>query len=131
VAKETRKLRRAQEQRETGDKDKRDALKRPAVVKPADMPDPLGKEQVRALLLRLGLPLLAIWLLCGFVASIVYSQTVKAILIVVPALLTLAAAGLVYWVFRQAKKARGVANILRKVETQEDRKAALSELESS
>jgi hypothetical protein len=35
------------------------------------------------------------------------------------------------WVLRQARKARGVANILKKVETQEDRKAALTQLESS
>ena len=132
MAKETRKLRRAQEQRDGGNKgQQRDLLKQPLLAKPGDMPDPFGKEQVKSLLLRLGLPLLAVWMLCGLVAGVVYSQTLKVVLIAVPALLTLAAIGVLVWVSRQAKKARGVASILRKVETQEDRKAALSELESS
>ncbi len=95
------------------------------------MPDPLGREQMRALLLRLGLPLLAIWVVCSLVAGVVYSETVKVVMIAIPALLTVAAIGLVVWVLRQAKKARGVASILQKVETSEDRKAAISELEAS
>lgn len=129
MAKETRKLRRAQEQKEPS-KD-RDLLKRPAVAKPVDMGDPLGPEQLRGLLLRLGLPLLAIWLVCGFIASMVYSETLKVVLIAVPGLLTAAAAGLVVWVLRQAKKARGVQSILKNVETQEDRKAAIEQLSTS
>ncbi len=131
VAKETRKLRRAQEQHESVGKDKRDALKRPLVVKPNEMPNPLGADQLKSLGLRLGLPLLAIWMLCGLIAGVVYSPTVKVVLIAVPAVLTLVAAGLIFWMLRQAKKARGVASILQKVETQEDRQAALSQLETS
>jgi len=129
VAKETRKLRRAQEQKDSA-KDKRALLSRPVVQKPKVMAD-LGKDQMRGLLLRLGLPLLAVWLLCGLVASVVYSTTVKAILIAVPAALTLLAFGLVVWVMRQTRKARGVASILQNVETQDDRKAALTELGAS
>ncbi|HET9931881.1 MAG TPA: hypothetical protein VFQ35_14365 [Polyangiaceae bacterium] len=128
MAKETRKLRRAQEQKEPN-KDK-DLLKRP-MAKPVEIGDPLGPQQFRSLLLRLGLPLLAIWLVCGFIASMVYSETVKVLLIALPVVLTAAAAGLVIWVMRQAKKARGVASILKNVETQEDRKAAIQQLESS
>jgi hypothetical protein len=131
VAKETRKLRRAQEQRDGGNKGQRDALKQPLVPKPGDVPDPFGREQVKSLLVRLGLPLLAVWMLCGLVSSVVYAQWMKWALLAVPALLTLAAIGVLIWVARQAGKARGVANILKKVETQEDRKAALSELEST
>ncbi len=41
------------------------------------------------------------------------------------------AAGLIVFALRQAKKARGVASILSKVETSEDRKAAITELEAS
>jgi len=37
----------------------------------------------------------------------------------------------VLWTLRQAKKARGVASILSRVETAEDRKAAIDELETS
>jgi hypothetical protein len=106
-------------------------LKQPLVAKPGEMPDPFGREQVKSLLFRLGLPLLAVWMLCGLVSTVVYSQVWKWLLLAVPALLTLAAVGVLVWVARQAGKARGVANILKKVETQEDRKAALSELESS
>jgi hypothetical protein len=131
VAKETRKLRRAQEQRDSSDTPKPDLSKGPLVTKAANLPDPMGKEQIRGLLVRLGLPLLAVWMLCGLIAGVVHSQTVKAILIGIPAVLTLAAAGLLIWVFRQTRKARGVANILKNVETQEDRKAALNQLESS
>lgn len=131
MAKETRKLRRAQEQRDGGNKGQRDLLKQPLVQKPGDMPDPFGKEQVKSLLFRLGLPLLAAWMLCGLIAGVVYTPWLKVVLIAIPALLTLAAIGVLIWVRRQASKAQGVAKILRKVETQEDRKAALSELESS
>ncbi|MGC4088682.1 MAG: hypothetical protein QM756_12445 [Polyangiaceae bacterium] len=128
MAKETRKLRRAQEQKDPKD---RDLLKRPAAAKVGEIADPLGPDQLRSLLLRLGLPLLAIWLVCGFLASMVYSETWKVVLIALPALLTVAAVGLVLWVMRQANKARGVASILKGVETQEDRKAAIEQLESS
>jgi hypothetical protein len=132
VAKETRKLRRAQEQRESSTgKEKRDALKRPLVAKSNEIPDPLGSAQLKSLGLRLGLPLLAIWMLCLLISSVVYSQTVKVVLIAVPALLTLAGVGLVVWLLRQAQKARGVASILKNVETAEDRKAALTELETT
>lgn len=131
MANETRKLRRAQEQRAEGKKEARDLLKKPIAPKPMDMPDPLGSEQLKSLGLRLGLPLAAIWILCLALTSFVYSTTWRTVLFAVPTLITAAAAGLVIWLLRQAKKARGVANILRKVETSEDRKAALSELESS
>lgn len=131
MAKETRKLRRAQEQRGPSAKDKRDALKQPIVAKPGEMPDPFGAGQIKSLVIRLGLPLLAIWLVCVLVSGVVYSKTWKTVLISVPALLTLAAAGLLFWVLRQTKKARGVASILQKVETADDRKAALSQLETT
>jgi hypothetical protein len=128
VAKETRKLRRSLEQKDAGDK--APGLKEPAQKRP-EIPDPFGREQMKSMLLRLGLPLLAVWMLCGLIATLVISDTTKAILIGIPALLTLAAVGLVLWALRQAKKARGVAGILSKVETQEDRKAALAKLETS
>jgi hypothetical protein len=130
VAKETRKLRRAQEQKDSGAKDKRDLLKQPLVQKKG-VPDPLGAGQVKALLLRLGLPLLAIWMIVGLVSSVIYSTTVKAVLLGIAALLTVAAAGLVVWVMRQAKKARSVASILRNADTEEGRKAALDQLDTS
>ncbi len=131
MANETRKLRRAPEQRTSEKREARDALKRPVGAKPLEVADPFGREQLKSLAFRLGLPLLAIWLLCLLLTGVVYSQTIKTILIVVPAAITLAAAGLVIWLLRQAGKARGVASILRQVETSDDRKAAISQLESS
>ena len=47
-----------------------------------------------------------------------------------PTVITLLAVGLFVFAMTQAKKARGVASILGKVETDEDRKAALAELET-
>jgi len=129
VAKETRKLRRAQEQRD-GAKDKRDLLKQPLIQK-KEMPDPLAAGQLKTLLLRLGLPLLAIWLVVGLISSVVYSTTVKVVLIGIAAVVTLAAAGLVLWVMRQARKARGVASILKNADSEEGRKAALGQLEAT
>jgi hypothetical protein len=129
VAKETRKLRRSLEQKDSADRGERDRLKQPLAQR-QQIPDPMGKEQLKGLLYRLGLPILAVWMLCGLIATIVISRTAKIVLISVPAVLTLLALGLVFWALRQAKKARGVAGILSKVETQEDRKSALTQLES-
>jgi hypothetical protein len=128
VAKETRKLKRSLEQKESADKP---GLDKPAGLQRQAVPDAFGKDQLRQLLLRLGIPLLAIWMLCGLIATLVISETTKAILIGIPAVITLLAAGLVVFALRQAKKARGVASILSKVETSEDRKAAITELEAS
>jgi hypothetical protein len=129
VAKETRKLRRSLEQKDSAEQGERDRLKQPLAKSPT-LPDPLGKEQLKGMLFRIGLPVLAIWMLCGLIATVVVSQTAKIVLISIPALLTLGALGLVGFALRQAKKARGVAGILSNVETQEDRKAALSQLDA-
>src|SRR5690606_27189466 len=113
------------ETRDDGDR----KSKKPRAPKP-QLPDPLSGTALRGILLRLGLPLLAVWMLCGFIASLVYSTTVKTVLIAIPAVLTVLAIGLVVWAVRQAKKARGVAGILSQVETAEDRKAAIQKLET-
>lgn len=130
MAKETRKLRRAQEQREPGAKDRRELLKQPLAQRPQNAPDPFGRAQIKGLLVRIGLPLLAIWMLCGLISTVVYSSTVKGVLIAIPTLITLLAVGLLVWVARQSRKAKGVASILQQVENPEDRKAAISELEA-
>jgi hypothetical protein len=124
MAKEARKLQRAQA-RATDSVAPSD---RPSLPKPgAGMPDP--STQMRALLGRLAIPVVAGWVLCGSIAAFVYSSTWKAVLIGIPTVVTLLAVGLVIFALRQAKKAQGVASILGKVETDEDRKAAIAELE--
>lgn len=92
--------------------------------------DPLSPERLKGLALRLGLPLLAVWIVGGLVAGVVQSNVVRAVAIGLPAALTVAAVVLVGWALRQARKAQGVAGILSKVETKDDRQAALAELES-
>jgi hypothetical protein len=133
VAKEARKL---QRQRGRGDgaadgKSKKKALKQPVIARPAEVPDPLGKDQLKSLALRLGIPIAGVWLIGLFIFGVSYGTTAKSLAIGLPIVVTLAAAGLLLWVMRQAKKARGVASILSKVETVEDRRAALDELGTS
>ncbi len=94
------------------------------------MVDPWSRERLKGLLLRLGLPLLAVWFLGALIAGFSLSTTVQAIALGLPGALTLAAIGLLVWVARQARKARGVAGILSKVETKDERQAALAELET-
>jgi len=125
LARETRKLKRAQNTAPSAGKAAREAGR--ASVKRADMPDPLAGGQLRSMLTRLGLIVVGIWVLFGSIAAFVSSPWSKVVL-AVPALLTLVGVGLVVWTLRQAKTARGVASILSGVETDEDRKAALAKL---
>jgi thioredoxin-like negative regulator of GroEL len=55
---------------------------------------------------------------------------VRVIAITIPALVSVLAAAVVVWALRQSKKARGVASILSGVESAEDRKAALAQLDA-
>lgn len=125
MARETRKLKRAQSTAPSAAKAAREATK--ATVRRADMPDPLGGGQLKAMLTRLGLIALGVWILFGSISAFLSSPWNK-VLLAVPALLTLVGVGLVVWTLRQAKTARGVASILSNVETDEDRKAALTKL---
>jgi hypothetical protein len=119
----------AKEARKLDGKSKKKALKQPLVQRPAELPE-IGREQLKQLALRLGIPVAAVWVIGALIAGVSYSTTTRAIALGVPALVTLLAVGLVLWAMRQARKARGVASILGKVETAEDRKAALAELEA-
>ena len=127
MAKETRKLKRQQARSGGSEAPPSDE---PGRVRPKiSLPD--TKDQLRQLLGRLAIPVVAAWVLFGLLAAIVYSPTWKIVLISVPVIVTLLAAGLVVFALRQAKKARGVAGILSSVETDADRKAAIEKLEAS
>jgi hypothetical protein len=127
LAKETRKLKRQQARSGGSEAPPSDE---PGRVRPKiSLPD--TKDQLRQLLGRLAIPVVAAWVLFGLIAAIVYSRTWKIVLISVPVVVTLLAAGLVVFALRQAKKARGVAGILSNVETDADRKAAIEKLEAS
>lgn len=92
--------------------------------------DPLSPDRLKSLGLRLGLPLLAVWLVGVLIAGVVHSDAIQAIALGLPAVLTLAAIVLLGWGLRQARKAQGVAGILSKATTKDDRQAALAELEA-
>jgi hypothetical protein len=124
MAKESRKLQRAQA-RGTDNETGAGGSQRPVMAMP-DM-----RQQMKALLGRLAIPVVAGWVICGLFAAVVYSPTWKIVLIAIPSVVTLLAAGLVVFALRQAKKASGVANILRNVQTDADRKTAIEQLESA
>lgn len=129
MANETRKVRRAAS-REGSGKNKKAQLKKPIALAPGDLPDPLGPEQLRSTFVRVGLIIGALWLVGGLIAGISQSRGITIAALAVPAVLTVAVVGVLLYTLRQAKKARGVANILRGVESAEDRKAALEKLET-
>lgn len=131
MAKEARKLRRAATKRDDDGSSKKPLLNEPMKAKPVDVPDPLRGDAFKKLLMRLALPLIAVWLIGAFAASFTHSTTGRSIALGLPALATLLLVGVVLWAVQQAKKARSVAGILNRVETAEDRKAALSELDAS
>jgi hypothetical protein len=92
--------------------------------------DPLSPDRLKSLGLRLGLPLLAIWIVGALIAGVVHSDVIQGIALGLPAVLTVAAAVLLGWGLRQARKAQGVAGILSRATTKDDRQAALAELEA-
>ena len=89
------------------------------------------RTQLKGMLLRLGLPVAAVWVVGLLIAGFSISPTVQWVGIGVPAFVTLLAAVLVAWALRQARKAKGVAGILSNVQTAEDRQAALEKLEGT
>ena len=135
MAKEARKLRRASQRgqaargQSASGKAKKKELSKPVVQQPAEMPDPLGKSQLKSLGLRLGLPIAALWMIGGFVACLSQSSTTKSIALGLPALVTAAAIGLVLWALRYARKAKGVHRILRQADSADARQDALDELD--
>jgi hypothetical protein len=92
--------------------------------------DPFSADRLKSLGLRLGLPLLAVWIVGALIAGVVHSDVIQGIALGLPAVLTVAAAVLLGWGLRQARKAQGVAGILSRATTKDDRQAALAELEA-
>lgn len=83
------------------------------------------------MLSRIAIPVVGGWVLGICIAAFSQSTTIRVIAIAVPVVLTLLAGAIVFWATRQAKKAHGVASILSGVESAEDRKAALAQLEAT
>jgi hypothetical protein len=100
------------------------------IVQRVDAPDPFSGANLRQMAIRLGLPIVAVWVIGGCVAAVSQSRTVATVALVVPAVITVGIGAVVVWALRQASKAKSVAGILSQVETAEDRKAALEQLEA-
>jgi hypothetical protein len=127
LAKETRKLKR--QQARSGGNEPPGSEDPPRLKPTISVPDP--SAQMKQLLGRLAIPVVAAWVLFGLIAAIVYSRTWKIVLLSVPSIVTVLAIGLLIYALRQAKKARGVAGILSNVSTDADRKAAIEKLDAS
>lgn len=127
MAKEARKLRRGSNRQEG--RTQRKGSQQPVLQKPPDLPDPFGLPQLKALGLRLGLPLLGIWGIALAIYGVSASSTLRTIALVLPAVITAVLAGILIWGIRYARKAKGVHSILRGIESEEDRRAALEKLE--
>ncbi len=131
MAKETRKIRRAAEREQSPSKSKKADMSKPLSLSQGEPQNPLGPEQLKSTFTRVGLIVLAIWLVGVLVFGIANEGSwVRIVALAVPAVLTLVVVGTLVWTLRQAKKAQGVASILRGVETADDRKAALEKLEA-
>jgi hypothetical protein len=124
VARETRKLKR-QAERQADSK----AQKQPPALKTAAMD--IGADPMKGMLGRLAIPVVGAWVLCGTIAAFSQAPTLRWVMISIAIVITLLALAVVIWVSRQAKKARGVASILSGVESAEDRKAALAQLDAT
>jgi tetratricopeptide (TPR) repeat protein len=79
--------------------------------------------------LRLGLPVLALWIVGGSIAGIATTRWIQSVAIGLPVAVTALAVGVVLWSLRQAKKAKAVAGLIGQVNTADDRKAAIAKLE--
>lgn len=132
VGNELRKLKRGQARQEEAALGKNPPGSASGVVGGADSGAevPSGVD-LKGLLTRLGLPILALWIVFGMIAGYVDSTTTRGILIAVPAIATGLAIGVFVWARRQSQKAQGVASILREMQSSGDRGAALEKLESS
>lgn len=131
MSKESRKLRRSASRAPQG-KVKRAELTKPLKTGGASQPlDPFSPEMMRGTLLRVGLILGAVWLVGGLIAGISQSDLTTQIALAVPAVVTLLVIGVLVWTVRRTKSARDVADVLRGVETEEERLAALAKLEAS
>jgi len=100
-----------------------------AVVQRVETPDPFSSANIRQMALRVGLPLLAVWVIGGCVAGVSQSRTAFGLALGIPAVITVLLAAVVTWAVLQGRKVKNVAGIISGVETAEDRKAALEKLE--
>ncbi len=86
------------------------------------VPDPLSRENLRKIAIRVGGPLVVGWVIAFFIPH----WSAKLVMGVI----TVGIAGVALWALRYAKKSRAVVDILKNADTPEGRKDALQKLES-
>ncbi len=91
--------------------------------------DPLGPSALKAMAVRIGVVLAAVWVVCGSIAGFTQSRTTTTVSLSIAAVLTLALVGVALWALKRASKARDVAGILANVKSEEDRQRAISQLD--
>jgi len=132
VAKETRKLRRnASRDQIVSGKDKRAQLTQPlAAGGGADVPDPFSPAMMKKTITRVSLILLAVW---GVGIAIFFAtppSVAQKFALGAPAVITLVVLGVLVWTVRRTKSARAVADVLKGVETAEQRAEAIAKLDT-
>jgi hypothetical protein len=80
---------------------------------------------------RLGLPVLALWIVGGFISGLSATRWIQVAALAVPGVVTLFAIGVVLWALRQANKARAVAGLVGQATSAEERKQAIAQLEQN
>src|SRR5262249_1608444 len=94
-----------------------------AAARPKQVPaDPLAPANLKSIGMRLGIPLLVLWI--G--AFVIQGGIPKAVVGALP----LGLAGLALWALRLAKRSRKVAEIVRDADSPEARKQAIEKLET-
>jgi tetratricopeptide (TPR) repeat protein len=84
--------------------------------------DPLSPQNLKRMGLRLGLPVVAVWVVVALVRNLA--------LTIVVGVITAALAAFLIWAIRTGKKRQNVAAILQKADTKEGRKEALEKLDT-
>lgn len=111
--------------------------KRAALSKPMDLGqapegvDPFNPAAIKSTVIRVTLILGVVWGVGALIAGMSPSRLTTQIALGVPAVITLLVLGVLVWTVRRTKSAREVADVLKGVETAEDRKAALEKLMGS
>lgn len=133
MAKQTRKLsRNAGRDQMVSGKDRRAALNKPLDLGQApEGLDPFSPKAIKSTLLRVTLILGAVWGVGALIAGMSQSRLTTQIALGIPVLITALVVGVLIWTVKRTKAAREVADVLKGVETAEDRKAAIEKLEAS
>lgn len=91
--------------------------------------DPLPTGALKTMVVRLVVLLLAVWFVGATIAVFVQSSTTRAVVLGIPGVITVGVVSVALWAYLRARKAKGVAGILAGVESDQDRKRAIAELE--